>query len=218
MPHFTLPAQGLDVPAWFGKLPGMGDFAQRRLAPAFLELWDTWLQTGLQQLRAEREDWVAHYLEAPLWFFALGPHIASPNPWIGVLMPSVDSVGRYFPLTLAIELVPSDEATTEDALASMHRWWERSAKAALTALDSNLDASRFDASLFALFGAPIDDDHAAVDEHPTLSISHLPADRMSCWFVNLGTPEGIVHTIPQLPTVAGFEVLFGYANLTVAQR
>jgi type VI secretion system protein ImpM len=212
MPHFTVPVQGLDVPAWFGKLPGMGDFAQRRLAPEFLELWDPWLQTGLQHLRAEREDWLAHYLEAPVWFFALGPHIASPHPWIGVLMPSVDSVGRYFPLTLAIELVPSDDATEVHSLARMHRWWEHSAKAALAALDANMDAGRFDSSLFALFCQPSNDAQA------TVSISQLPTDRTSSWFVNLGAPDGTIHTIPDLPTVAGFEVLFGYANLGIAQR
>jgi type VI secretion system protein ImpM len=212
MPHFTVPAQGLDVPAWFGKLPGMGDFAQRRLAPEFLELWDRWLQTGLQQLRSEREDWVAHYLQAPLWFFALGPHIASPHPWIGVLMPSVDAVGRYFPLTLAIELVPSDEVSLEHSLAHMHRWWECAARAALTALDANMDAIQFDASLFALFCQP------SSDQLSTVSISNVPTDRMSSWFINLGTPEGMIHTIPDLPTVAGFEVLFGYASLTNAQR
>ena len=212
MPQFTVPAQGLDVPAWFGKLPGMGDFAQRRLAPEFLEVWDPWLQTGLQHLRAERADWLAHYLEAPLWFFALGPHIVSPHPWIGVLMPSVDSVGRYFPLTLAIELVSSDDTTEAHSLARMHRWWEHSAKAALTALDANMDASRFDSSLFALFCEPLN------DEQPAVSISHVATEHTSSWFVNLGAPEGIIHTIPDLPTVAGFEVLFGYANLTIAQR
>jgi type VI secretion system protein ImpM len=218
MPHFTVPAPGLDVPAWFGKLPGMGDFAQRRLASRFLELWDTWLQTGLQQLRAERDDWVAHYLEAPLWFFALGAHIASPHPWIGVLMPSVDSVGRYFPLTLVIELVPDGEASSEHSLARMHRWWDSSAKAALIALDSNLDATRFDASLFAMFGQSSYCEHSADNGHPKVSMSSLPPDRMSSWFVNLGMPEGVIHTIPHLPTVAGFEVLFGYANLAIAQR
>jgi hypothetical protein len=31
MVQFGLPKQGDAVPAWFGKLPGIGDFAQRRL-------------------------------------------------------------------------------------------------------------------------------------------------------------------------------------------
>ncbi len=212
MHHFTVPAQGLDVPAWFGKLPGMGDFAQRRLSPYFVEVWDNWLQTGLQSLRTERDDWLAYYLEAPLWFFALGPNVIGPNPWLGVLMPSVDAVGRYFPLTLAIELASQDNTSAEQALARIHSWWQRSAQAALTALEANLDAVRFDASLFALFCEP------TTQALSTSSISEVPASGMSSWLVNLGNPNSVVHTIPHLPTVAGFEVLFGYANLNTAQR
>lgn len=212
MQHYKVPAQGLDTPGWFGKLPGMGDFAQRRLPAGFVEVWDSWLQTGLQQLRSERDDWVAHYLEAPLWFFALGTHIVSARPWMGVLMPSVDSVGRYFPLTMAIELVPTDDAASDDALPAIHRWWDLSAKAALAALDGNFDAARFDGSLLALFGAPSSQAPAS------LSMSGLPAAGMSSWLVNPGMPDTVVHTIPQLPTVAGFEVLFGYANVAHAQR
>jgi type VI secretion system protein ImpM len=212
MASFTVPASGLNVPAWFGKLPGMGDFAQRRLTPEFQVMWDSWLQTGLLQLRAEREDWVAHYLQAPLWFFALGSQIASSNPWIGVLMPSVDSVGRYFPLTLAIELVPSAGASQDDSLARMHQWWELSSNAALAALDTNMDASRFDTSLINVFCKPFNEVQSVA------SISQFPPDGMSSWFVTLGEPEGIIHTIPHLPTEAGFEVLFGYANVANAQR
>jgi type VI secretion system protein ImpM len=212
MPQYTVPAQGLDIPAWFGKLPGTGDFAQRRFSPDFVEVWDNWLQTGLQNLRSERDDWLAHYLEAPLWFFALGPQLIGANPWVGVLMPSVDSVGRYFPLTLAVELTPNDEVSTEQALARIHHWWEQSAQAALTALNSSMDATRFDHSLFALFCEPFS------QKLSTVSISKLPAEGMSSWLVNLGMPDAVVHTIPHLPTVAGFEVLFGYANLATGQR
>jgi type VI secretion system protein ImpM len=100
MDRYAVPKQGMDVPAWFGKLPGLGDFAQRRMTPGFLEVWDPWLQRGLQQMRAQRDDWLAYYLEAPLWCFALGPGIVGVKPWIGVLMPSVDSVGRCPPWML----------------------------------------------------------------------------------------------------------------------
>ncbi|MBL8452331.1 MAG: type VI secretion system-associated protein TagF, partial [Zoogloea sp.] len=29
---------------WYGKLPALGDFAQRRLEQDFITGWDTWLQ------------------------------------------------------------------------------------------------------------------------------------------------------------------------------
>jgi type VI secretion system protein ImpM len=175
MELFTVPAQGLDVPGWFGKLPGMGDFGQRRLPPRFRAIWDEWLQKGLQNLRAGREDWVAHYLHAPIWFFALGEDVMSPSPWIGVLMPSVDSVGRYFPLTLAIELVRSNEASAESQMAHIHQWWLRSAKAGLRALDANMDAASFDVLLQSLFREPPGADR------PCLSLAGLPGARMSSW-------------------------------------
>lgn len=212
MELFTLPAQGLDVPGWFGKLPGMGDFGQRRLPPRFRALWDEWLQKGLQNLRAEREDWVAHYLEAPIWFFALGEDVMSPSPWIGVLMPSVDSVGRYFPLTLAIELVRSNETSTEHQMAHIHQWWLRSAKAGLAALDSNMDAAGFDLFLNSLFREPCGADM------PCVSLAALPVARTSSWHVNAGATPGVVETVAHLPDLAGFSVLFGYANTQTSHQ
>lgn len=206
MDLFTLPPQGLDVPGWFGKLPGMGDFGQRRLPPRFRAVWDEWLQNGLQHLRAGREDWVAHYLHAPIWFFALGADVMSPSPWVGVLMPSVDSVGRYFPLTIAIELVPGNEASTTHQMARVHQWWLRSARAGLAALDSNMDAAGFDLFLHSLFH-----ESAAIDT-PCLSLGGLPGARMSSWHVNAGATPGVVETVANLPGVAGFSVLFGHAN------
>lgn len=205
MERFTLPARGLEVPGWFGKLPGMGDFGQRRLPPRFRVIWDEWLQTGLQALRLQREDWVAHYLQAPLWFFALGEDIMSPSPWIGVLMPSVDSVGRYFPLTLAIELVRCDGApTSAPPMARMHQWWQRSAKAALMGLDSNMGAERFDDCLHSLFGAP---DGPGIRGTP---MSELPGAGLSNWYIDAGAEQCVIETVANLPGTAGFAVLFGY--------
>lgn len=181
----------------------MGDFGHRRLPSSFLTVWDNWLQTGLQGLRKEQSDWVAHYLEAPLWFFALGLNLASSQPWIGVLMPSVDSVGRYFPLTLAIELVRSDEASADLQMARIHHWWQRSAKAALMALNANMDATSFEVSLFALF-----DESADLPAY-TPSMLVLPEAGMSSWFVDIDKGDKVVHVIPGLPTPAGFEILFG---------
>ena len=34
---------GTGVPGWFGKLPGLGDFASRRLPDTFVAAWDRWL-------------------------------------------------------------------------------------------------------------------------------------------------------------------------------
>jgi type VI secretion system protein ImpM len=47
------------------------------------------------------EAWIPAWLEAPVWCFTLPPGICGPDVAIGLWMPSVDSGGRYYPLTLA---------------------------------------------------------------------------------------------------------------------
>ena len=209
MVQFGLPQQAVIVPAWFGKLPGMGDFAQRRLTPDFLKLWDDWLQQNLRRLRDQRDDWVAHYLEAPLWYFALGCDIVNANPWVGILMPSVDSVGRYFPLTLATELQAHEtEKVTSEEMNKIQDWWIRSAEVALMALDTNQDATNFDATLCAAFGLKLD------PLSHELKMEKIPSSGNSIWFANFGEEQDIAHVVDGLPKDHVFEILFGYSDIT----
>lgn len=90
------------LPGWYGKLPGAGDFSSRRLPAAFIQAWDTWLQDGLSHATtALGEDWLEVYFVAPIWRFWLLPGLLDVRGWAGLMMPSVDRVGRAFPLTLA---------------------------------------------------------------------------------------------------------------------
>ena len=67
-----------------------------------LDPWDAWLQRVLTQSRALLgEAWEPAWLEAPVWRFALPANQCGPDPLCGVLLPSVDRAGRYFPLTIA---------------------------------------------------------------------------------------------------------------------
>lgn len=93
--------QALGIAGWYGKLPTLGDFASRRLPPEFIETWDQWLARGLADWQAREADWVQHYLQGPSWRFLIGPGVIGAVSWAGVLMPSVDQVGRYFPLCIA---------------------------------------------------------------------------------------------------------------------
>ncbi len=89
----------------FGKIPARGDFVRFGLSRAFLDAFDDWLQRALALSRsAHGEEWVAAWLEAPVWRFALSPGLAGTEAAIGLLLPSVDRVGRYFPLTFAATL------------------------------------------------------------------------------------------------------------------
>jgi type VI secretion system protein ImpM len=94
---------------WFGKLPTLGDFAHRRLPASFLECWDPWLQQGMQVAARELGDrFLELFMTFPVWRFAIPHGCIGDAAWIGVLLPSVDRVGRAFPLTLAEPLAAGE--------------------------------------------------------------------------------------------------------------
>lgn len=118
---FTLEEAGEFAPAnaglrdatigFCGKLPARGDFVISGLPRSFVEAWHDWLQSVLvasRQILAE--EWVAAWLEAPIWRFALSPGLCGPDAVLGLWMPSVDRVGRYFPLTFAAVMPGVDAA------------------------------------------------------------------------------------------------------------
>jgi type VI secretion system protein ImpM len=89
----------------FGKMPALGDFFRIGAGPEFVGPWDGWLQQGLAAARAALGGrWQGCYLSAPVWRFTLAPGLVGAAGMIGVMMASVDRVGRQFPLTLAAPL------------------------------------------------------------------------------------------------------------------
>lgn len=89
----------------FGKMPSVGDFFRINPPPGFVTPWDGWIQQAMLDAQsALGADWDAHYMSAPIWRFSLAAGLAGPEKTLGVLMPSVDRVGRRFPLTLAAAL------------------------------------------------------------------------------------------------------------------
>ena len=92
---------------FYGKLPSHGDFLQRGVNDDFVNRWDAWLQDGIARSRSELgEAWLNVFLTSPLWRFAFASGVAGGPAWAGILLPSVDRVGRYFPLTIVAELTP----------------------------------------------------------------------------------------------------------------
>ena len=85
-----------------GKIPGRGDFLAQGLAPDFVDSWNEWLQAVLAVSREQLgEAWLNTYLTSPVWHFALSAGVCGKEAMMGCLMPSVDQVGRHYPLTLA---------------------------------------------------------------------------------------------------------------------
>ena len=137
-------------PGWHGKLPSLGDFASRRLDASFIEPWDSWLAAGLLALReAQPEGWLEGYLGSPSWRFLLMPGAmpgaAGAQAWAGVLMPSVDRVGRYFPLTLVQPLHGGPGSTQE--MAGLWQWLARLDELARDALFEDWTADRLEQEL-----------------------------------------------------------------------
>jgi type VI secretion system protein ImpM len=190
------PAAGL-----YGKLPAFGDFVTRRLPATFVERWDPWLQQGISTSRARLgADWLNCYLVTPVWRFVLARDVAGPDAYAGVLLPSVDRVGRYFPLTVAAAVSP--RADSDGGLAALWSWFDDLESLALDALSMTLDFDRFDARLAAL--PPPDQPDALglepappmVSRTPTYA-SVDPAESLS----HLG-PEDTWPLVPPLPRLA----------------
>lgn len=135
---------------FFGKLPCNGDFLQRRVPQTFLDVWDPWLQESIHESRqALQESWLSTYLTSPLWRFVLSSAICGSGAYAGVLAPSVDRVGRYFPLTLVTQL-DIDTSPLEFA-AQRTPWFEALESLVVTALEAeSIDLEGFDAQVAAL--------------------------------------------------------------------
>jgi type VI secretion system protein ImpM len=133
-----------------GKLPVRGDFLTANLPRSFLDPWDGWLQAGMTASREQLgERWLSTYLESPIWRFVLSPGACGPWPWAGVLMPSVDKVGRYFPLTIA-DTLPHNSTPIATATAA-GSWFEQAESLAMQALDDDrLDLEVFGKDVAAL--------------------------------------------------------------------
>ncbi|ABD55953.1 type VI secretion system-associated protein TagF [Jannaschia sp. CCS1] len=96
---------GTHIPHWrgyYGKVPVAGDFVSHGLPRSVENVLDDWLRRAIRdsQKRLGR-DWLDAFLVTPVWRFALAAGLLGPQPVAGVMMPSVDRVGRYFPLMIA---------------------------------------------------------------------------------------------------------------------
>ena len=82
----------------FGKLPAKRDFVAANAPRRFLEVWEPWLQASVATSRQMLgEAWSDAYNRAPIWRFWLGADFCG-EATIGAFMPSIDGVGRSFPL------------------------------------------------------------------------------------------------------------------------
>jgi len=180
---------------FYGKVPARGDFVRLGLPRDFIDAWDSWLAEVMSASREIGGDaWLPAFLEAPVWRFALPPGLCGASAMIGLMLPSVDKAGRYFPLTFAAAHdspgVPSGSAA--DA------WLNSCEDAGRAALDQDLEPDAIKAMLSL----------------PDLPSSDTPAGETEWWTegsVRLGPARW---TLPGMPDTAGFLEMIGIATQT----
>ena len=125
----------------FGKLPAHGDFVTRGLAPDERDALDLWLAGSLAEARGAFGDAFEELYEAaPPWRFAW----AHGDGWTaGAMAPSVDGVGRLYPIVAALDGIDADDVEgAADAIENL----------LYGALEGGWDADRLHAAVAA---API---------------------------------------------------------------
>ena len=137
------------APGFFGKVTSHGDFVTRGLPPEQVQAWDDWLQQAIhaskQQLGGE---WLSLYLTSPIWRFAVSGGVLGEAGWAGVMMPSVDRVGRHFPLMIA---APVPRGTRLTALvADGMAWYDALEDLARGTLEADFKLDQLEPALAAL--------------------------------------------------------------------
>jgi type VI secretion system protein ImpM len=121
---------------FYGKAVTHGDFILRNLPSSFLSPWDEWLQSAIFASKSQLGDECAEfYRTSPIWRFALSSGICGDQVAAGILMPSVDSVGRYYPMTMVS--LCSAPTVLFRILMRGEKWFVECEEAALTCLEES---------------------------------------------------------------------------------
>ena len=183
---------------FFGKLPCNGDFLQRRVPQSFLDVWDPWLQECIHTSRqALQEQWLPTYLTSPLWRFVLPDSVCGSGAYAGILAPSVDRVGRYFPLTIVAQI---DIATNPLVFATRQfSWFESLETLVIKALDEpSVDLEWFDEQVAAYGDQHAQQEYEAAGDFTDLFERSEFPQQHTAWRVPLGTSHALQDAINAL--------------------
>jgi type VI secretion system protein ImpM len=122
----------------FGKLSAKRDFISVNMPREVLLPWEQWLQSSIAASKNDLQAaWLNYYLQAPLWRFLLGEDICG-IPVQGVFMPSLDGVGRHFPLTV-FTFASAGLAFEAPSEAADQGWYEIAEDFLLATIDAGDD-------------------------------------------------------------------------------
>ncbi|MDQ7016047.1 MAG: type VI secretion system-associated protein TagF [Gammaproteobacteria bacterium] len=192
---------GQESPGFYGKIPVRGDFVSRRLAQHFVEPWDHWLQESLLSSQEQlADDWLDVYLTSPVWRFVMTKGVCGSLPWAGVVMPSVDRMGRYFPFTLATPL--AEGVNPFRMMQSGGAWYAQAETLALSSLREGFELEEFDQQLKRL-RVP----KSAAKE----TVHNGIMGASSAWHISLAAPSSLAGACSELANQALEELYFGYS-------
>jgi type VI secretion system protein ImpM len=181
----------------YGKLPSHGDFLRRRIADEIVTRWDGWLQSAIAaSRRILGERWLEIYLTSPAWRFSCEKEVCGPNAMAGVIVPSVDRVGRYFPLTLMWQI--PEELVPLSVAMLCNSWFEAAERHVIETLSqSEVQFEEFDARVVALgeqLEALCATQRVMLDPHDAQTVS----DTRATWQIPLGDPSRLSEVFSQL--------------------
>jgi type VI secretion system protein ImpM len=182
----------------YGKLPSHGDFLRRRVSDSFVAAWDEWLQQSVAASQAALgDDWLDVYLTSPLWRFVCDAGVCGPGGYAGLIAPSVDRVGRYFPLTLVWELPGG--ASPFLVAQQAEGWFDLVERVLLeTFAEEDVDFERFDTRLMEANGE-LERVHwtASIDLDANEASAPCGGTRAQ-WKLPLGTATAVSAVVEQL--------------------
>ena len=178
---------------FYGKVPARGDFVRSGLPRDFVETWDDWLSEVMSASKEIGGDaWLPAFLEAPVWRFALPSGVCGAFAIIGLMLPSVDKAGRYFPLTFAAAVDGPDVPFGPAA----DTWLDICEDAGRAALERDLEP----------------DDIKAIVPLPDLQSRDRRADETEWWTEGSRRLGPSRRTLPGLPDAANFLEMIGIAT------
>ncbi|MEM9060516.1 MAG: type VI secretion system-associated protein TagF [Pseudomonadota bacterium] len=202
----------------FGKLPDQRDYVQHGMDANLMTLIDPWIQQSLQNSQAQLGGaWLDVYLCAPIWRFWIGAAVVGRTT-LGAVMPSVDGVGRYFPLFLTWT---GDERLDAPEINPQDPWFDAAEHALLAALSEEgtyrglLDAIAALQEPEAATNAAGQDDHVAALLKLRVSHQRDFYDPLSFWWVP-ASPDGGIQA--QAHMWRGLPSALEYAMLLTAGR
>ena len=128
---------------YFGKIPSDKDVVSKGLPASFRRPWHVWLQSMISNSKKELgNDWESFYLSSPMYRFVLSAGICGKQTWMGVMIPCVDQVGRYYPMTICRSL--PDQPNPLVAITENKIWFSTTEALLLSCLDDSFSLANFD--------------------------------------------------------------------------